>query len=142
MSIEMKVALIGLVGALIGAIVTYIATTRATNKQLTAQRRQTERHRVEKEQEPIVQLMADFLTEYTAEEVKRNPDSLRKLDRQFQQLVKSLYIRGREELSNEVSIKGRDYLEALESYARGDMSWQEFNDRRIRAREGIKKALS
>ena len=98
MSNEMKAALIGLAGALIGAIVTYIATMRSTRKQLTAQRRQAERDRIGREQEPIVLFMADFLTEYTAEEARREHEILRELDHQLERLVKSLQMKGQPEL--------------------------------------------
>ena len=81
--------------------------------------------------------MADFLTEYTADEAKHNPEILRELDRQLERLVKSLHMKGHRGIADEMSQNGQDYLVAVSLYAREGMSREELGRRRIRAREKI-----
>lgn len=141
MSNEMKIALIGLAGALIGSVITYVATIISTRKQLAGQSRQAERDRIGRAQDAVALFMADFLTEYTADEAKYNPEILRELDHQLERLVKSLHIKGHSEIAEEVSTKGRDYLMAVRLYSRDGMSPEELSHRRIRTREEIKDVV-
>lgn len=137
MNCDMTLALIGLAGTVIGIVVTYLATHQSTKKQLTAQKAQFESERRGKEQDAIVGSMADFLTEYTADEVKNDPKILRELDRQLERLVKSLHLKGHRGIADEMSQNGQDYLIAVSLYAREEMSREELGRRRISAREKI-----
>ena len=138
MSEGIAAALIGLAGGLIGSVVTYIATMRATKHQLAASRDQSEReHRNQ-----IVLFMADFLTEYTADEAQRNPNLLRELDHQLERLVKTLHMQGKGDIAMVVSSEGRKYLESVEDYATGRLSPDRLGDVRLQTRNRITEVIN
>ena len=135
MSNEIAAALIGVGGAVIGAAITYAATMRSARKGKLI-RRNSDRN------EQIINVMADFLTEYTAQIMLQYPGEIAELERQLERLFKNLDMHGQHDIARRVQREGGIYLDALRLYTRGGLSLEQLNDRRVRARKAIEKVVA
>lgn len=160
MSDEIIAGLIGLAGGLVGSLIGYIATTRSTKHQLAAMEWQAERDRIERNEEKqqrerekqeekkerirdkVIELMADILTEHTAERAKADSEFLNTLEYKMERLLKTLHLQGDYHLADQLSREGHGYLRSVRRYANDGMSRVELDHYRMRVREEIRTLMS
>jgi len=135
MPVEITAALIGVGGALLGGVITYFATMRAVHK--------AERLKAGSEgRDKAIEVMSDFLTEYTALKIQEYPNEILELEHQLERLFKNLDMHGQHDLSREIQTEGQAYLAQLREFVSGAISSADLDRARIKARKGIQQAIS